>query len=125
MFPNNPNISSPVVHVKDVFSVDLWFCHSSSFSKELYVWGDKIMVYLKFGIIIIYTIQSPISNLYKHTSSVDCTQYGLYTFKQYDNNQILNKLVHITLLHTIIYVLNENYACTSQYIRNINIYIST
>ena len=33
-------------------------------------------------------------------SSVDCTQYG-YNLKQYDHNQILNDLIHITLLHTI------------------------
>ena len=26
---------------------------------------------------------------------------GLYNLKQYDHNQILNELVHITLLHTI------------------------
>ena len=52
-------------------------------------------------IIIIIYISSPISNVYKNTSSVDCTQYGLYNLKQYDHNQILNDLVHITLLHTI------------------------
>ena len=34
-------------------------------------------------------------------SSVGCTQYGLYTLKQYDHSQISNELVHITLLHTI------------------------
>ena len=31
--------------------------------------------------------------LYPNTSSVDCTQYGLYTSKQYDHNQILNDLI--------------------------------
>ena len=50
--------------------------------------------------LIIY-IQSPISNVYKHTSSVNCTLHGLYNLKQYDHNQILNELVHITLLHTL------------------------
>ena len=60
-----------------------------------------------------------LSNVYKHTSSVDCTQNGPYNLKQYDHYKIkiLNDLVHITLL------LNENYACNSQYLRNI--YIST
>ena len=38
-------------------------------------------------------ILSPISNVYKHTSSVDCTQHGLYNLKQYDHNRILNELV--------------------------------
>ena len=52
----------------------------------------------RYIIIIIYI---PIFNVYKHTSSVDCTQYGLYNLKQYEHNQILNELVHITLLHTI------------------------
>ena len=33
------------------------------------------------------------SNAYKHMSSVDCSQYGLYNLKQYDHNQILNELV--------------------------------
>ena len=40
-------------------------------------------------------------HVYQNTSSVDCTQYGLYNLKQYDHNQILNDLLHISLLHTI------------------------
>ena len=51
-------------------------------------------------IIIIY-IYIPIFNVYKHRSSVNCTQYGLYNLKRYDHNQILNEFGHITLLHTI------------------------
>ena len=45
-----------------------------------------------------------ISNVkYKHTSSVDYTQNGLYNLKQYDHYKIkiLNDLVHITLLYTL------------------------
>ena len=60
--------------------------------------------------------------MYKHTSSEDCTQYGLYNLKQYDHNQILNDLIHITLLHTINICAELNYACKPQYIININIY---
>ena len=41
------------------------------------------------------------SNVYTHTSSVDCTQYGLYNLKQYDHYTILNDLIYITLLYTI------------------------
>ena len=52
------------------------------------------------SLIIIY-IYSPISNVYKNTSSVGCTQYALYNLKQYDHNEILNDWIHITLLHTI------------------------
>ena len=52
-------------------------------------------------LILIYIFKSPISNVYQNTSSVDSTQYGLYDLKQYDHNQILNDLIHITILHTI------------------------
>ena len=46
---------------------------------------------------------SPIPNVYKHTSLVDCTQNGLYNLKQYDYYKIknMNDLVHITLLYII------------------------
>ena len=47
------------------------------------------------------SVNNPISNVYKNTSSVDCTQNGLYNLKQYDHYKILNELVHITLFHTI------------------------
>ena len=62
-------------------------------------------------LIIILYISSQISNVYKHTSSVGNTQNGLDNLRHYDHYtiNILNELVHITLLHTIhiVYVLNE------------------
>ena len=44
-------------------------------------------------IIIIY--------IFKVQYPMDCTQNGCMTLKQYDHYQILNELVHITLLHNI------------------------
>ena len=42
------------------------------------------------------------TNVYKHTSSVDCTQNVMYNLKQYDHCkiQILNDFVHITTFLT-------------------------
>ena len=63
---------------------------------------DIKFIFKKIIYIYIYIyVQGPISNVYENTSSVDCTQYGLYNLEQYDHNQILNDLFHITLLHTI------------------------
>ena len=53
-----------------------------------------------FLIIIIYILKSNIQCISKYEFS-GCTQYGLYNLKQYDHSQILNDLIHITLLHTI------------------------
>ena len=57
---------------------------------------------------------------------VQCTQIGLYNLNQYDRYKIniLNDLVHITLLYTLNICAELNYACKSQYMRYINIYIS-
>ena len=54
---------------------------------------------------------------------MDCTQNGLYNLKQYDHYTI--KYWITWTYHTIvyyIYVLNENYACKSQYIKK-NTYV--
>ena len=53
---------------------------------------------------------------------MDSTQNGLYNFKQYDHYKIkiLNDLVHITLLYTKIYVLNEIHKKHKHYISTQN-----
>ena len=58
----------------------------------------KPIIYI-YKIIYIFKVQYPMYiEILVH---VDCTQYGLYNLKQYDHNQILNDLIHITLLHTV------------------------
>ena len=62
----------------------------------IYIFNSKKTICIKYGEddriseqVYIY-IYNPISNVYKHTSSMDCTENGLYNLKQYDHYKIKN-----------------------------------